>query len=1362
MTDSPSRPPRIPELTGIRGIAAFWVLMFHIWLVAGSPTLRLAGIDFTPVFACGWAGVDLFFVLSGFVLTWPYADRPGQPINGIDFMRRRILRVVPAYYAQFLVLVLLAAFGITRELPSFGNTVSHLLFLHNLSPAWIDPLPKAWWTLPLEWQFYLVFPLLLAAMARFGWRRTLAVLLAMVLAWRIGSFHWLAGHQPEASIDYRLWLIEQIPGRIDQFFVGMLAARLVTRHWSRLTGQGRQRLSFWLALGSFAALVALVYLLWPRAQVYWQGHPLLYIWHSLAALPIAGLIAAAALGGSLTRTLLGNRPLLWLGEISYSLYLWNYVVLLALVRFGVFSGLDGPSRIFRVGLYGILPVLAVAAVSWWLVERPILHYRDRHPGATLGRHLTAFVHAPWRGVAATAALILFVLAAGQLYWLPDEAARAQCSERGAVDPLADNAAVLVGWVHDWRRSNRVRRVLLLDGDRVVAEAAPTVERPDVVAALPLCRIEKPGFEIPLPLDRLPLAGAHLTVAAERSGGQRYSLATLDWRFARPRFTVDIAEPPTANRGSDISGWAWHPAGPVEVRWKQGELVLGKTVADLPRIDVAQAYPNWPHGERSGYHLRIALAQLPRTAGATTLEFIAADGSRSETAGPAIANDAPIGQVLGEPNQRLIAPERIPLEVWAFAEPGLAAVTVETELGTTLGPLHRTRDNAALPGLYTDTRGMPTDERWQNMLKHGELYSAVISGKTLPAGVQRLTVRLRDRRGRESLLPGPLIGSPPPTAACPDQPFTVYLWATTQMLRAGLPQLAEYRRMAESGCARFGIHVRVEYLRTTRGKAADYQFDPDFPDSRRHFRGKEMTTTSLAEALAMADRFAVPMRILLDGGVWADSLFAIPEYDITDWLEQDERNVQWNQFGRAEPDDALQGLAGSHDNPELARVIALNRYNRDYRHYKKRNLQAAVRLIADFNRRHPDRPISISFDPDLYINPWFYLKQWYDYNPDTLRQFREWLTHDGPYASGGELAGQGYRQRLSLAEINRLAHADWSTLHEVDPPRARPDYANPWHQIWTAFKRHLVAAHYADLARWAAEAGLARERILTAQTFIQADVSVTGDDPASGWTDEAGVSIAGAKPADGHMGVILYGPASRNLGTPRSGSSLLANVRRIDPRWESTEMNPADIEQPEHMPDHREAYTTLTEIFNHGARGISPMWTGDGGDQSVRPTQFKSYHTMVRSPFETQLVLFLRNASRFPPGSQLWTFGNDYLASTDGFAALSGARLTPQPGRLRIETTNGRNPFNQTIGIGRDLEGWPVPGNTCAHIDAETAGNIKLLLRDEHGREYRFSAAAGSTEINLDTLAGQRLERLELNLAQPSAAIRLIALGPCHR
>ena len=176
-----------------------------------------------------------------------------------------------------------------------------------------------------------------------------------------------------------------------------------------------------------------------------------------------------------------------------------------------------------------------------------------------------------------------------------------------------------------------------------------------------------------------------------------------------------------------------------------------------------------------------------------------------------------------------------------------------------------------------------------------------------------------------------------------------------------------------------------------------------------------------------------------------------------------------------------------------------------RFYKKRNLQAASRIINDFREKHPSLFIGVNLDADVYMNPFYprqYNQQWYDYNPQTLRQFRHWLRGDGPYAGEKDedsedipdLSHYRRKKRLTLAQVSRKARKKFAAWDEVDPPRKFPTHLffprskqsrireyinsvkNPWVVLWAQFRRHLVQLHYDELSQWVAETGIPPARI----------------------------------------------------------------------------------------------------------------------------------------------------------------------------------------------------------------------------------------------------------------------------------------------
>ena len=164
--------------------------------------------------------------------------------------------------------------------------------------------------------------------------------------------------------------------------------------------------------------------------------------------------------------------------------------------------------------------------------------------------------------------------------------------------------------------------------------------------------------------------------------------------------------------------------------------------------------------------------------------------------------------------------------------------------------------------------------------------------------------------------------------------------------------------------------------------------------------------------------------------------------LTDKLEEDRANCQWNERDEVMPDDFLKNLPGSHAAPELARALTLNVHAADVRRLKKRNLQQAARPIVAFMREHPDLLVGVNLDPDVYINPFFSEAQWYDYNPGTLRQFREWLAGAGPYAGAvdsgvPDLSCFRREPSLSLHDVCGIARQTFATWDDVDAPRVFP-------------------------------------------------------------------------------------------------------------------------------------------------------------------------------------------------------------------------------------------------------------------------------------------------------------------------------------
>jgi hypothetical protein len=421
-------------------------------------------------------------------------------------------------------------------------------------------------------------------------------------------------------------------------------------------------------------------------------------------------------------------------------------------------------------------------------------------------------------------------------------------------------------------------------------------------------------------------------------------------------------------------------------------------------------------------------------------------------------------------------------------------------------------------------------------------------------------------------------------------------------------------------------------------------------------------------MAYAIEHKLPVLFTLNGGIWADAACDVPEWDVNDHLEQDVANCQWNEKNEVMPDDYLKHLPGSADAPELARSLTFNVYATENRHYKRRNLQAAARIVMAFAHAHPELFIGIALDADTYLNPFFDEKQWYDYNPGTLKQFRHWLAGSGPYAGRGgpsvpDLSRYKRRHPLSLAEVRALAGKPWRTWDEVDPPRAfpregMPFWEDPWTHEWEVFRRHIVHLHYEDLSQWLVEVGVPKSRIYSSQGFIEPyptalPFALHIDSPSKNY-DTGGMSVEGAIPRNGHLGAIVYGQSALNNIRVEGDANLFATFHQMDPGWAVGEFNTADFRKADELPTYAMGYRALREMFNYGARFASPMaWNGSNGVNAGKPG-YVSFTAWRNTPLEDALRDFAVAHAFVPLGTRLWTFGSAQHADADDWIAVDGS------------------------------------------------------------------------------------------------------------
>lgn len=335
------------DIDGLRGIAVLAVVFYH---------LRLGPLH------GGFVGVDIFFVISGFLITGIIQREIGKgAFSYAAFYERRVRRIFPAL---FVVLAATIAVGVVRLLPTdmrtLGTSLPPTLFFGSNFYFWrnsgyfnlaaeLNPVLQTW-SLSVEEQFYIGLPILLMLVHRFN-RRRLNVVLLLVALTSFGLCVLVQRSRPTATFflaPFRAW---------ELMLGALLAVGGVPSIGRRDAREVIAALSLLLLLGSIALI---------EPGVTFPG------WRAaLPALGTAGLLHAGTSGDSITQRLLRFRPLVWVGLISYSLYLWHWPII---VYAKFWNGLEplGGIRWILLGL-----AMVFGTLSYRFVEQP---FRRRVPG----------------------------------------------------------------------------------------------------------------------------------------------------------------------------------------------------------------------------------------------------------------------------------------------------------------------------------------------------------------------------------------------------------------------------------------------------------------------------------------------------------------------------------------------------------------------------------------------------------------------------------------------------------------------------------------------------------------------------------------------------------------------------------------------------------------------------------------------------------------------------------------------------------------------------------------------------------------------------------------------------------------------
>ena len=358
----------LAALDAVRALAVIGVVLTHVAavLVFRGVPLRWAAI--------GDAGVLVFFVLSGYLIASSVLRPARFDVRG--YMVRRALRILPLYYASMLIALVLIDPTPLLTGPGRADVAVHVVLLHGLARGMRYSIAGIWWTLTVEWLFYLFMAIAAVAVRRSpqGW----LIATGMILLGVVGR---LVVFETSTSAADSAYLVQQLPGAADLFGIGMLtalAARTgaVPRLWRHATLRSA------LLVLSSGLVAGAMYVYYDRKPGYWQDGAMVVLWPLVLAVGVAGMLVCLTRASSAVHATTRWTGLAYLGVISFGIYLFHPFVIEALDRAWFANGRTASALPFL--LAALAATVLVSVMFHYTLERPAMRWGRRLAGASPG------------------------------------------------------------------------------------------------------------------------------------------------------------------------------------------------------------------------------------------------------------------------------------------------------------------------------------------------------------------------------------------------------------------------------------------------------------------------------------------------------------------------------------------------------------------------------------------------------------------------------------------------------------------------------------------------------------------------------------------------------------------------------------------------------------------------------------------------------------------------------------------------------------------------------------------------------------------------------------------------------------------
>lgn len=348
---------RIKIIDGLRGIAVLGVLWVHIWMFSGNASYYVLNVDVAKLISFGGTGVDLFFVISGFCMYLLNQKNITKITihSYISFIRKRWLRIAVAFYVAIIVYGLKSV-DFNIRLFDIVEGLKYALFLRNYFSG--NTYAPHFWSIATEWQFYLVFPIILYAINKFSFSKAIIIVVTLCISWRLYAV--LDTNSSSGLIDYSL------PSRLIEFTMGIIAANFYLFKQNKILTNNTLGLLIAFMVAFFGRLLM-------KDEIINHG-TYIGIFTKVFNIPILSIGFALMILNllnykSLLSKLLESNVIQKLGKYSYSFYLWHWIIaesIYSLIKNKLFIH---PFLVLNIAfVISIIILFPISKLSYWMFE----------------------------------------------------------------------------------------------------------------------------------------------------------------------------------------------------------------------------------------------------------------------------------------------------------------------------------------------------------------------------------------------------------------------------------------------------------------------------------------------------------------------------------------------------------------------------------------------------------------------------------------------------------------------------------------------------------------------------------------------------------------------------------------------------------------------------------------------------------------------------------------------------------------------------------------------------------------------------------------------------------------------------------